>query len=496
MAGSTPYVFVSHASADNARLRPVLVRLLDANIPIWFDKPYHPDIDLEEGRFHGYIKGGGQWSESIDDFALPDSSAFLAFPSEGTQASEVCKTEIHTALTRFRTTGNRYFIAPVLLEPAALTHAHDFIRPFQGYATVVQQGPNGWELTDGGKGEVDRLIIELKATLAAFLTAPLVVQREALRFGKDDAYLVDRHRQSEGAKVALQLMAQGTSSPTPLFITYGMEDEEPRCFNSVTLPRRVVTQAGIAVHAKASEDPLALRWPETAAKNAPEFAMHLTGALAVELQGANQRRGAGGAATPLDIAEALRQEGIARIAVSRLPSAGGGVIRSLKDFIACLRVWSAYWNEFPFDAARAEGRPTLVPLLEIAFAREREEMTDLKRRLSTARDGRQRAGLRKDMSTLKVRVRLEREIRRWLSNAKRVDGVCKGCAHVRLKVLQELESIRPAHAEDWVLNDPAFAQWRQADRTQLRAQLMSVFDGAAELPMRAWAEKARPHLKV
>lgn len=496
MAGSTPYVFVSHASADNARLRPVLVRLLDSGIPIWFDKPYHPAIDLEEARFHGYIKGGGEWAESIDDFALPDSSVFLVFSSPATVRSEVCTNELYSALSRHRTTSSRYRIAPCLLDADALTHTHESIRRFQGYSTAVREGADGWELTEGGVGEVDRMIVELKADLAAFATSPLVVQRDALRFGKDDAYLVDRIKQSDGARVALQMTAQGEGAPTPLFITYGMEDEEPRCFNSVTLPRRVVMQAGIAAHAKASDDPLALRWPETAARNAAEFSILLTGALAMELQGASQRRGGGGPPTPLTIAEALRQEGIARIAVSRLPSAGDPAIRSLKDFITCLRVWSAYWNEFPFAAARAEGRPTLVPLLEIAFVREQEAFQDLKRRLSTARDGKQRASLRKDMAILKVRARIEREIRRWLSNTKRVEAVCKGCAHVRLKVLQELESIRPAHAEEWVLNDPAFAQWRQADRNQLRTQLMSVFDGAADLPMRAWAEKARPYLKV
>lgn len=45
------YLFVSHASRDNARLKPVVDAALDSGLALWFDRPY--ELGLPTSRFAG-----------------------------------------------------------------------------------------------------------------------------------------------------------------------------------------------------------------------------------------------------------------------------------------------------------------------------------------------------------------------------------------------------------------------------------------------------------
>jgi hypothetical protein len=469
-----------------------MVALLDAGIPLWFDKPNHPDIRIEDERFAGYINGGRVWSGAIDDHALPESSAFLIFPSGAALDSKPCWHEVASAMSRWRTTRQRYVIAPLFLEDAALQQMHDDIDSFQGFRTFTQQSGEAWELTSDGQVEVNRLITALKKEFEDFRLNPLAASdpRAGVRLRNEDAYLVDRREQIKSSVLAI------ANAPTrhPLLIAYGREDEEPRCFGAVTLPKRVLTQADVAKTAAATNRPLKLDWPTAAMKNAKDFAILLTSEAATQLQSCDRsRRGSGGAATAEALAETLSRDGIARVSLTEFPPAGDKPVRSLGDFVAGMRAWCAYWNAFPFDAARAEGRPTFIPILEVPFARAAEE-EELKTAIAAAK-GRDRVNLQKRLNVHRARVRLERQIRSWLANEKNLKNLSRPFSRVQAVALRELSSVTPADAEHWVEHDDQmFGTLDQHARTQLRLALRAVFQAAPELPMRAWSERALPIL--
>jgi hypothetical protein len=69
------HVFVSHANADKARIRPLVERLLDENIPIWIDRPEELGLDERFLRC-GRIRSGADWQGQIDA-ALEHSACVL-----------------------------------------------------------------------------------------------------------------------------------------------------------------------------------------------------------------------------------------------------------------------------------------------------------------------------------------------------------------------------------------------------------------------------------
>jgi len=76
LGSNRPYIFVSHASADNDRLKPVIVALLDAKIPLWFDKPRR--LKLPENYFEGHIREGEKWNDVVPAAELTEATQRLA----------------------------------------------------------------------------------------------------------------------------------------------------------------------------------------------------------------------------------------------------------------------------------------------------------------------------------------------------------------------------------------------------------------------------------
>ena len=73
------FVFVSHASEDKSRLRPLLDALIEAGLKIWLDNPGHRSLGYTsreiEANFIDLI-GGGRWAKQIDD-ALHQATCVL-----------------------------------------------------------------------------------------------------------------------------------------------------------------------------------------------------------------------------------------------------------------------------------------------------------------------------------------------------------------------------------------------------------------------------------
>ncbi|UPT64926.1 MAG: hypothetical protein M0D54_10790 [Hyphomonadaceae bacterium JAD_PAG50586_4] len=347
---------------------------------------------------------------------------------------------------------------------------------------------DSWALTPDGEIEVGRLAEELLRRFKEFEAEPLTQLRAGSRLKGDDALLVDRREQSEGALLALSDQQIGARRHA-LMLAYGLEDEEPRSFGRVTLPRRVLARADVAKQGSASARPLEIDWPTAVAKNARDFAVLMTSALAKELQGAKRGRGE---LSTLTLAETLNKEGIARIALAQLPPAA----KSFGEYLNAIKHWCAFWDEFPFDEAMVDGQATFIPVLEIAFVREAERVRELTMKIRAAKDGTIRRGLRAKISEVRRRAGFERRLRKWLAKQENARRLTRAQTKVRLVVLPELGSIRADHVEHWLDNDAdVFGEWDLTARMTLKENLKQAFVDAEELPMRDWAERARPLLK-
>ena len=64
--GNMSFVFVSHASPDKKRLRPVVDAVLEAGLKVWIDNPAaagYSDVEIE--RLHR-VRAGNRWEDEID----------------------------------------------------------------------------------------------------------------------------------------------------------------------------------------------------------------------------------------------------------------------------------------------------------------------------------------------------------------------------------------------------------------------------------------------
>src|SRR6185503_1655197 len=90
-------VFVSYASPDRARVRPLVERLIAEGWSVWWDRE---------------IGSGAAWDDEIEK-ALDQARCVLVAWSDAAVASEWVRTEAHEAARRSR-------LVPVLLDPVLL----------------------------------------------------------------------------------------------------------------------------------------------------------------------------------------------------------------------------------------------------------------------------------------------------------------------------------------------------------------------------------------
>lgn len=62
----TPFVFISHASADKQRLRHLIEALLAADLKVWIDNPAAAGFTEEQVKTFLRIRAGGRWEDEID----------------------------------------------------------------------------------------------------------------------------------------------------------------------------------------------------------------------------------------------------------------------------------------------------------------------------------------------------------------------------------------------------------------------------------------------
>src|SRR3954470_18578647 len=98
-ARGAPYAFVSYASADRARVLPVVTALRGAGVPVWLD---------EQG-----IAGGENYAREIAD-AIKGAAAFLLLASPAALASRNVRQEVALAWRYERP------YVPLRLDPVAI----------------------------------------------------------------------------------------------------------------------------------------------------------------------------------------------------------------------------------------------------------------------------------------------------------------------------------------------------------------------------------------
>jgi len=153
------FVFISHASVDKPRIKPVLEFLIARGVPLWVDRPY--DIGLSEDNVAGCIdrsvSGDATTAKQQIDSGLRRAYGMLIFPSEAAKRSEQVNVEIGFALAECTRTAEEYGITPFFLDEAAFSFAEWRTADIQGYSTFVEAEPNGvWRLTRKGVEEADR----------------------------------------------------------------------------------------------------------------------------------------------------------------------------------------------------------------------------------------------------------------------------------------------------------------------------------------------------
>jgi tetratricopeptide (TPR) repeat protein len=94
--GHMSFVFVSHASPDKRRVRPVVDALLEAGLKVWIDNPAAAGYSDEEVKRLYRIRAGNRWEDEIDDAKKEASCILVCFSRHAISDGVLGGTERHT----------------------------------------------------------------------------------------------------------------------------------------------------------------------------------------------------------------------------------------------------------------------------------------------------------------------------------------------------------------------------------------------------------------
>lgn len=470
--GVLSYIFISHASADNARLKPVVAALLDAGIPLWFDRP--EDLGLPRELFAGCLAFGESWRETILD-VIGQGAGMLVFPSPTAAKAREVYREVGAAQLLSKKTPRHFQLLSALLSPDDGLYEGDvtgglhslsvFTRAAEGHADGEASDIRGpYVLTPRGETNLEILIsllrgrLEAKAELEPAPTPP----------GSTDGDFVLPYRADRLAQRDRAALAFADLRRPPVFVVHGPERQAPNRFTSVSLGQQVLTAHGLFACAGATRAPVSLRWPGIDADETDRFQLSFARSAIERFQG--------GASTPTlaewnsveallaRLAASLRRDAITRIFSARLPLAEMSPSRA-PDAISA---WCALWARFPFDQAQTHDRFPVVPVLELIHP---EPPRGLARVLAP--------NWSRLLDTPGFAAKLTRRF-----------------TSVTPVVLPALPDISAQCARDWVVTDEIFGAQGDDERERLTDALVSLFPArqGAGLSMREWALRSRPHL--
>lgn len=464
-----PFVFISHASADNARIRPVLIALLDAGLPIWFDKPYLSSINLDKTLFEGIIGHGDRFGDKINE-AISSACAFIVFPSAHARKSLYVAKECGFAQSQKGQRGDDFLLYSAILNSRDIVHEQQFTNGISAFSVTVSAADKGrYQLTSQGVENVELLITALKSHIEKFSVKAAVRVPQGTSDGDyDTPYLADRAVQRDAA-----LAAFSNVSRPPVFVIYGPANEAVQRFTTVNFPRRIVASQPIFRHSGTTASVIFLRWPMIANKEKVQFQLCMAHNILEHLQSARQIDSVEDwNSLPIlknNILQSLKADDTTRLIVSRINSED----YSVTGIFDAIDSWANFWNDTEFDTINSPRHFLLIPVLLVKYPSSSKSKGGW-----VSRFIRSAMHVPVDLSPGKFR---------------------KNYLNIDLHFLPRLRPITRQCVSEWIADDDLFKTKSEGWREEISEKLMLLFslsdNGRNGLPMQEWVKLSRPILQ-
>lgn len=488
------YYFVSHASADNPQIRPIIIALLDAGIPLWFDKPEKIDVALK--RCVGKVPSGVDYDVALD-VALAEARGCLWFPTEAFQASNECKRERDLATFLSNQAGSDYKIIPIFITDDAFKHLDDRNRKKHGTDLFVEPNGEGYKLVDHHAVAISNFCEEVKSYLVGYTRNEnneriIGYGWKSSRSGADGqdvrsrrradadkvSFRVDRQSQRRNIRRAfsrIDIPGAGTklskeSQKYPVIICHGKEADVSRQFTKTTLVSRVIGEyKEYFKPSKESENEITpfLDWVTHRFVSQEKFDETFCEDLAGKFQVSDGRSRKG--PTTESLAAAFKKNKVTRLIVSRMNLSNSDVATmKFTDLRRKIDAWVNFWSTFPLHASVNNSLFTMLPVLDIVYP----DRVPRSRNFFGSKP-------------------TPEKFERLFSDENSEHELTPAGGNIMVHVLDKFEPIKESMVDSWIDEDGLiFQKVADARKERLREELKELVATPDGLPMREWADGA------
>ena len=474
-ADRAPFLFVSHASLDNARLKPVIQALLGEGLPLWFDKP--GDLNMSISDFAGHIPIGKSWSEELID-QMMFAHGMIYFPTENYEASKECIFEKAQASIHRRKSNNRFKMMALALSDKDFQSFDGRQVGIQGAKAFVVEQEGEWILDPRRSADLKNLIQELRKQLAQ--PQPIRTAAEDEREQKSTPreysipYRINRDTEKqrvEGAhsrvleECAYNLREPSPVARRPVFVCHGSARDEHSKFSSTSL-NAAMEQSLLFNPGPASERPVRPKWP-AGSDFKRSYKNNVINILSDRVSIPLQSRSADETAI---LANAIFKDETTLV-VSTLLVVNSETESNFKQLKNDIQSWVSFWDEFPFQLADGEKHFHVLPVLEVVYKIEKAKGFSLRKSLPQA-------------------------VHDFLISSSTAAGLSRGCTSVCVEILKPFEPISRPTVQTWIRDDEAVFDFPQSKREKIETDICrQIFkEEDRTLKMRDWAEEAGPIL--
>lgn len=480
-----PYYFVSHASADNAQIRPIIQVLLDAGIPLWFDRPR--DAGFDPDLFVGSLSANERWTDQLNE-ALAQSRGLIWFPSENYVKSDECKRERNCA-DMLKGIMSEFVVAGVCISADTFSQMDLREQTRQATRAFVQPSGDEFDLDETYRPELMELAHILQTKLADQLQGRKTMVDQAKRFDGEAPALasanvdrvrdynvpfrVDRTNQRYSVKDIYDDYLSGLTPKRPILICHGQDEDVSRQFVSTTLAERLVAEnTKIFEWSEQSAHPIRPNLPPFSSGDKDRFPRRFRDNLFEKFLGADSNAGRGSVTEAL--AESFANDRCTRIVSSRLDlRAKDKGLTKLQDVLDRIQAWAQFWDGFPFKMADKENFLSLIPVLEIIYDED--------------------AGKGGFFRRAPVSTQFER----YSVDERKVSEFNRGFSNIEIKFLERFDKISASCVDEWMDDDlRLFSHLSDLGKRDLRDEIEAKLGGVNDLPMKSWSEQAAAVLEA
>lgn len=480
-----PYFFVSHASADNAQIRPVLEHLLEAGIPLWFDRPRDAGFDPEQ--FVGSLSPNERWTTQLNE-ALAQARGLIWFPSANYSASDECKRELACA-DMLQGIMSEFEVAGICVSTETFSEL--------GLREITRQATRAFVLKQDGAyaldvafhPELEELTRILQSKLADRMQGRNVMVDQAKRFdgampgaaslGSERVrdytvpFRVNRTTQRYSVKEIHDDYLSGLTLKRPLLICHGEDEDVSRQFVSTTLAERLVAEnERLFEWSEQTAQPIRPNLPPYSASDKDRFPRRFRDNLFEKFIGAGTDMARGSVTEAL--AESFANDRCTRIVSSRLDLRGKDRgLSKLQDVLDRIQAWANFWEGFPFALADKDGFLSLIPVLEVIYE-----------------EGAEKGGFFR-------RAPISTQLEKFTADARKVADFNHTFEQVEIKFLERFDKITPRWVDEWIDDDlKLFSHLNDHKKRSLRDELETKLNGQNDLPMKSWSEESATVLEA